>query len=252
MIRPGLQHSRWISGIVGLLLSVSCAPAASEDSSPCASGFVRNEQGLCRAEACLMPGPEALRTATLGGTAGTQFSVGDTLVLEGTHFSASSGQNTITFDGVPATSVTGDPADPTRRLFVVVPAGIPDAPLKSDDAPKSGVCIQAQGATSALGATSITVTPPRPLQPMISAVAPETQNEGGEITLTGANFTADAVVKIRNVSAAVVRTSSTEIVVTVPDFPDILIGTPVPSSIKLILPAGGQAVFGGVFRVRGQ
>jgi len=194
----------------------------------------------------------ALRTVMLSGTAATRFAVGDTVVLEGLNFSAKPAQNTVTFDGVPATSLSLDPADPTRRLFAVVPVGIPDAPVQTADTAKSGVCIQALAEKASVGATSITVAPPLPLQPMIKSVSPDTQREGGEITIMGASFTASSVVKIRDLSAAVVRSSSTEIVVTVPDFLDIQAGALVPSAVKIIVPEGGQAIFSGSFRVRGQ
>lgn len=255
-LRPMRRPIPWTFGVVGVFCLVSCGSSTPEEPSntpgPCAPGFARNQQGLCRAEACLMPGPMTLRTSTLGGAAATRFAVGETVVVEGSGFLAGSGMNTVTFDGVPASSLLSDPADPTRRLFAVVPSGIPGAPTQSGDAERADVCVVVQSASSALGSTSIAVAPTLSQQPVIKTVSPDVQTEGGEITVTGSGFGASAIVKIRDISAPVVRGSSTELVVTVPDFPDVLAGPPVSSSLKVFVAGGGQAVYPGRFLVRGQ
>lgn len=194
--------------------------------------------------------PTIIQAETATGTVATSFPVNGTMVLVGANFSANAAQNMVKFDGTPAT-VTVDPADPTRRLFVVVPTGILGAPVASTDPPKPGVIVTLQTPIGSPATLTITVDPPLSTQPKISTVTPPTQYEKEDITIVGVNFSASAQVLIRDVAATIVSATATQIVATVPDFADILPGSPVTASLKVIIPGGGEDTFTGTFRVRG-
>ena len=194
--------------------------------------------------------PTITRTERPNGTTATAFAVGTTMVIVGTNFSATAGQNTVRFATVTQAS-TPDPSDPTRRLLVVVPTGIPGAPVNSGDAALAGVTVSVTRTGSATTATTtITVNPPVASQPTISTVTPGTAFETANITITGTNFTAGAQVFIRNVSATVVSVNATTIVATVPNFVDILPGPPVTVSLRVLLTNGSEVNFTGL-RVSG-
>lgn len=198
------------------------------------------------------PQPTIAGTETLDGTSETDFAVNDTLVIVGTNFSANAAQNFVTFNDTRATQVSGDPADPTRRLFVTVPTGIPGAPVNPGDGPLSNVVVRVRNVISNLSAmTSINVTAPVGNAPSIVAIEPSIQFEGEDISITGANFSPDSQVTIRDVSAVIVSTSASEIVATVPQFNDIASGALVPAKLVVTIPGVGSAAFAGTFRVRG-
>jgi hypothetical protein len=182
----------------------------------------------------------------------SRFAVGGTMVIVGTNFSATASQNMVMLDNTPAT-VTNDPADPTRRLLVMVPTGIPGAPVNAADPPKSGVVVKVQTPTGPPATTTITVTAPVAGQPTIASVTPLIQFETRDITIDGTNFTATATVLIRGVTATIVGTpTAAQIVATVPTFGDILPGgAPVPAAVIVSVPGVGDATFSGTFRVRG-
>lgn len=196
------------------------------------------------------PAPIITHTETLIGNISTTFPVGGTMVLVGSNFDAIAALNTVTFDNRHGI-VTNDPADPTRRLYVVVPSGIPGAPVNIGDNPKSNVVIQVQTTSSTTATATITVTAPLEAQPSIVSVEPSSQYEGEKITIIGANFTDSLQVLIRDKVADISSISPTQIIATVPDFPDIIPGPPVPASLKISIPDDGEANFGGVFKVRG-
>jgi hypothetical protein len=197
------------------------------------------------------PAPTITQTETPTGTVSTTFAVNATLVIVGTNFSATASQNTVTFDNVPA-PVTADPADPTRRLSVTVPTGIPGAPVNPGDPSRPNVVVRVQTTASTPATTTITVSAPVAGQPTISTVTPGTQFEGSNVTIAGTNFVASTQVLIRGVAATIVTRTLTQIVATVPDFPDILPGgAPVPASLTVSVPGVGDATFAGTFRVRG-
>jgi hypothetical protein len=172
------------------------------------------------------------------------------MVIVGTNFSATASQNTVTLNNVPAT-VFSDPADPTRRLLVVVPTGIPGAPVNPGDADLLNVTVRVQTPAATPATTTITITAPVAGQPTISSVTPATQFEGSNITIAGANFAATTQVLIRGTAASIVSRTLTEVVATVPNFPDILPGAVVPASLTVSVPGVGEATFTGTFRVRG-
>lgn len=195
--------------------------------------------------------PTVTRAEKPDGTTATAFAVGSTMVIVGTNFSATAAQNTVKFDTV-TTPATPDPADPTRRLLVVVPTGIPNAPVNSGDAARPGVVVSVKrGDNATTATTTITVNAPVASQPTIANVAPATQFETLNITITGTNFTAGAKVFIRDQAATVVSVAATQIVATVPNFGDIQSGgAPVAASLRVALSNGAEATFTG-FRVRG-
>ena len=200
--------------------------------------------------------PTITRTETAAGSLSTSFAVGATVAIVGTGFSATASQNTVTFNDRPAASVANDPADPTRRLLVVVPTQIPGAPVNTGDAPLNGVVLRVSTAGAGQVQTTITVTAPVPNQPTITQISPLIQDEGANITITGTNFASNTQVRIRNTMATIVGTpTATTIVATVPQFADILAGTPpVPAAVVVSVPASPTPLevgFSGTFRVRG-
>ncbi len=230
---------------LALALSFVAGCGGSEAELACPAGFVRNDLSQCQSATC-EAGPVTVETKTLSGEAATRFAVGDIVLVSGGPFDLSA-TTVVTFDGVPAT-VSGDPADPSRRLFATIPKGILDAPTQGAAA-KKGVCVQVETKAGTRGATSITLDAARPSAPVITSVTPPTPSEGEELTISGEGFGPDAVVLLHEVRAIVVRTSSTELVVRVPDFNDILAGSPVPATLKVLLPDGSHALSG--IRVRG-
>lgn len=197
------------------------------------------------------PAPTITGTETPTGTATTRFAVNATMIIVGTNFSATSSQNLVTFDGTPATTVTVDPNDPTRRLQVVVPTGIPEAPVEPGDPDRAGVVVRVQTAGSAAATTTVTVAAPVPEQPTIVSISPSTQFEGEDITIVGTNYAESVQVLIRSVQATVVSRTPTQLVATVPQFSDILSGALVPVSVTVSVPEVGDVTFPGTFRVRG-
>ncbi|MGH9238575.1 MAG: IPT/TIG domain-containing protein [Vicinamibacterales bacterium] len=174
------------------------------------------------------PPPTITRTENLGGIAQSSFRVGETLVIFGNNFSLTTSQNSVSFDGTPAASVTSDPADPTRRLRVVVPTGIPGAPVNPPDPAKPGVVISVSVGGSAAATVAITVNPPSAVpQPTITNINPKAQFVNQNVTIAGTNYSS---IQSRNlvrigttnpVNATVVSSTTTQIVFTVPDLPDL-------------------------------
>ncbi len=197
------------------------------------------------------PPPTITRTETITGTATTSFPVNGSLVIVGTNFNATASQNIVTFDNVAAT-VTSDAADPTRRLIVGIPAGIPGAPVNSGDPARPGVVLSVRKTGGEPVTTTVTLTAPVAGMPTIGSVDNASPFEGTNITITGTNFTPAAQVLIRGQIATIVGTpTSTTIVATVPNFVDITPGTPVPVSLAVNIPTVGATTFNGTFRVRG-
>lgn len=200
-----------------------------------------------------VPAPTITRFETAGGVAGATFAVGTTMVIVGTNFSATAAQNTVLFNTRSAPA-TPDPVDPTRRLVVVVPTGIPGGPVNPGDPALNNVAVSVTRSGNGTAASaSITVNAPSATTPTIATVAPASQFETQNITITGTNFGAGVQVFIRNTAATVVSATTTQIVATVPDFADVLPGPPVAASVRVSVPPGGnanEATFNG-FSVRG-
>lgn len=229
------------------LLASACAePSLPDEPSPPINPPLR-----CDATPPLVPST-IMRLETLSGTAATSFAVGAPMAIVSTGFSADQSQNLVTFNDTPA-MLMGDPSDPTRRLLVVVPTGIPCAPSNPGEPARNGVVVKVQSPLGGTASASITVTAPVTLQPRITAVAPLTQTETGNITITGLNFTPQATVSIRGMAAPIVGTpTATEIVAQVPDFGDILAGTAVPATVSVSVPGAGDSIlFNEALRIRG-
>lgn len=187
---------------------------------------------------------------TIAGAAASSFPVGSTLVIVGNRFNSNTALNIVTFDGVSA-SLTADPSDPTRKLLVQVPAGIPDAPVNDASPSKTGVVVSIRTGSGSPATATITLTAPLSQQPNIISVVPASQFENDNITISGTNFTNKVKVFIRDRDATIVNVTTTKIIVKVPDFEDILSGSLVPSSIKVVVEGNGDDTFMGTFRVRG-
>lgn len=189
-------------------------------------------------------------TETLGGSNATEFAVGENMVLVGNNFSANASQNIVTFDGVRAL-VSGNAADPTRRLFVEVPTGIPDGPVNPGDI-KENVVVIVRHAISNLSATvQVDVSAPIPNSPTITSLSHSLRFEGQNLIITGTNFTAESVVTIRDEEAEVVQFTSTTLEIVVPEFDDIPGNAVVPASVVVNNPGVGSAIFSGSFSVMG-
>ncbi|HEX2076799.1 MAG TPA: IPT/TIG domain-containing protein [Longimicrobium sp.] len=171
------------------------------------------------------PAPTITRTETATGTPTTTFRVGDTMAIVGTNFSVVAAQNTVTFDGVPAASVSSDPSDPSRRLLVGVPNNIPDAPADPDDPSKSGVVVAVSTGGASVTTTITVAAPPGEPQPQISGFTPTAQFVGSNVTINGANFSTNPsrnIVRFGTTNAqAIVSATATQIVATVPNFSDL-------------------------------
>lgn len=206
--------------------------------------------------------PTITRTETPTGTVTNSFAVGSSLVIVGLNFSATASQNTVTFNDVPAATVTVDVGDATRRLIVTVPSSIPGAPTSSGGAPLAGVVLRVATPNTTPATTTVTITAPVPAQPTITGVSPALVLENADITITGTNFTQNASVLFRvgnntPVNATVSSRNATQIVARVPNFPEILPGPPTAVTLMVSVPnqANPQqplvATFQGSFSVVG-
>jgi hypothetical protein len=198
-----------------------------------------------------VPDPTVSGTQTAGGVVGNSFPAGGTLVIVGTNFSATASRNSVTFNGVPAASVVPLPSDPTRRLQVVIPPGIPGAPTAPGNPPLANVSVVVRvSGSSAAPTASITIVAPAPAQHTIGAVSPGTQFEGQPITITGTNFTAVAQVFIRDVLATSTFNGPTSLSASVPNFPDVQTNALVAAPVRVEIAGNASTVFNG-FNVRG-
>ncbi len=198
-----------------------------------------------------VPAPTVTGTQTPGGIGATAFAVGSTMVIVGTNFSPTASQNTVRFNTVTATSVIPDPADPTHRLQVVVPTGVPGAPSAPGNPPLPGVSVSVSVTGNAAAPTAtITINAPVAAQHAITSVAPGLQFETQNITITGTNFVASAQVFIRNVAATTVFQNATSLTATVPNFADVATNAVVAAPVRVVIAGNSDAVFNG-FSVRG-
>jgi hypothetical protein len=173
------------------------------------------------------------------------------MVIVGTNFNATASQNTVRFNTVPATSVIPDPADPSHRLQVVIPTGIPGAPSTPGNPPLPGVTVSVSvTGNAAAPMTTITINAPVPSQHTITSVAPGIQFETQTITITGTNFVSSAQVFIRNVAAASVFQNATSLSATVPSYADVPTNAVVAAPLRVVIAGNSDAVFNG-FSVRG-
>jgi hypothetical protein len=181
------------------------------------------------------PTPIVQRTETLTGTVTSTFRVGETLVIVGSGFNVATGLNTVTFDGQPAASIASDPANPTGRLRVVVPTGIPGGPVNPGDPAKPNVQLAVRNSGSTPAIFPITVDAPSGVpMPSITGFTPPQQFVGSNVTVNGANFSnvlARNVVTLNGTAATVVTATPAQIVFTVPNLPGL--GLPSGSSLSV-------------------
>jgi hypothetical protein len=174
------------------------------------------------------PPPAITRTETVTGTVTSSFRVGESLVIVGSGFNIAAGLNTVTIGGQPVATVQPDPANPTQRLIVAVPTGIPGAPVNPTDPPLPNVQVAVRNQGSTPGTFTITVLPPSgvPL-PDIIDFSPSQQFVGSNVTIGGANFSS---VLARNIvtlastpptAAVLVSATTDQIVFTVPNLPGL-------------------------------
>jgi hypothetical protein len=198
-----------------------------------------------------VPPPTITGAQTPGGTNANAFAAGAAMVIVGTNFNATASQNTVRFNNVLATSVTPDAADPTRRLLVVIPPGIPGAPSAPGNPTLNNVTISVSvTGNTTTPTTTISITAPAAAQHTIGSVTPGTQFETQGITITGTNFTATAQVFIRNTGAAATFVNATTITAIVPNFADVLPNALVAAQVRVEIAGNASAVF-NPFNVRG-
>ncbi len=194
------------------------------------------------------PAPTISGTETLGGNASSSFAVGSDLLVVGTGFSATGAQNSVTFNGISA-AVTPAPDNPTRRLIVRVPTGIPGAPAAPGDPDLPNVTLSVRIGSGEAATATVTLAAPSPQQPSIDAITPSPQFEGQTATLTGSNLDAGTQVRIEGIDVPVVDTRPTQIDVTVPDL-GLTAGVTVRVSLAVSNDGASWTNFGGDFRVR--
>ncbi|MBL0744139.1 IPT/TIG domain-containing protein [Chryseolinea lacunae] len=131
----------------------------------------------------------------------TEGNVGSEVTITGSNFSATSGNNAVTFSGVPATVLSAT----ETTLVAKVPANATTGPV--------AVTVNGHTATGpefkVLTATALA----------ISSIEPTSGVAGIEVTLTGTGFSGTAasnVVKINGVQAEVKTASATQLVIIVP------------------------------------
>jgi hypothetical protein len=198
------------------------------------------------------PPPAIIRTETLTATVTSSFRVGESFVIVGSGFNVAAGLNSVTIGGQPVATVLPDPANPTQRLIVAVPTGIPGAPVNPTDPPLPNVQVAVRNQGSTPGTFTITVLPPSavPLPDIISFL-PSSQFVGSNVTIGGANFSSDITRNIVTLSstpptnAVVVSANTGQIVFTVPDLPGL--GAPSGSTLSVFITvtvndSGGTAI----------
>lgn len=151
-------------------------------------------------------------------TPATRFAVGTGMIIMGINFDVVSSNNEVTFAGQTAT-VTPSAFEPTRRIHVVVPTGIPGAPTASGQADLTGVTIVVRNTVTARQTTTTCTiaAPPEIAPPHISSIPAGPHLVGSPVTITGTGFS--AVAAENNVffdgTPAAVPTTASEISLTV-------------------------------------
>jgi protocatechuate 3,4-dioxygenase beta subunit len=134
----------------------------------------------------------------------TSGAVGDTVIISGANFSATTTNNTVTFNGITAT-VT---AATTTQLTVTVPSGASTG--------KIAVTVNGQTGTSS---NDFTVTTSSSTADLAITSFTSSGSAGSSIVITGTGFSTTAAsntVTINGVVATVVSATATQLVVTVP------------------------------------
>jgi len=130
--------------------------------------------------------------------------VGATVTIQGTGFSSTAGQDTVTFNGVAATISTAT----TTALVVTVPAGATSGPI----------AVSAPGG-SAISGSSFAVVAAGGGAPTITSFSPANGAAGTTLTVTGTNFDATASndrTKVNASFATVSSVNATTLTTTIP------------------------------------
>jgi hypothetical protein len=187
-----------------------------------------------------LPNPTITRFESIAGVPGTAFRVGDSFVIVGTNFATTAGQNAVNIGGMSA-NVVSDPGNPTQRLTVTVPVGIPGAPTTTGGAPLPNVPIIVTRAGSPPVTGTITVNGPAATPPPQIITFTQIAVVGGSMNITGSNFGATVALNRvflsgtpapgapplpagtppGTIPAAITSASATQIVITVPNFGDL-------------------------------
>lgn len=155
---------------------------------------------------------------TPAGTVATRFRVDEGMVITGANFDATPANNAVSFGGIGVTPLA-NANDPTRRLVLVVPRGIPGAPTAPGQADLPGVQIVVttpggQAATTCTIAAPSEIPPPR-----IDDIQPAFAGLGETVTITGSGFSATAAqnaVSFGGTSGTVLSGGTTSLSVRVP------------------------------------
>lgn len=165
------------------------------------------------------PPPPKIPTITgFSATALNPAPIGSQVEIDGTNFDTQLGNNQVTFAGVSAPPPSsGNP----QQLFVMVPTGIPGAPVNPGDKLAVPVIVTTTQGSSL--PQSCTIGPPLAVPlPVITGISPANPLGGTvnqDITITGTGFgstPANDQVGFENVSATPKSGSSTQLVVTIP------------------------------------
>ncbi len=164
------------------------------------------------------PNPTIAELRLPDDTVATRFAVGTGMIIIGTNFDVVSTNNEVTFAGQPAT-VTPSAVEPTTRIRVVVPTGIPGAPTAPGQDDLTGVSIVVRNTvTGRQTSTTCTIAPPPEIAtPHISSIESGVHIVGNSVTISGSGF---SEVEAENEvffdeTPAEVPTSSSEISLTV-------------------------------------
>lgn len=140
----------------------------------------------------------ALGITTFAPASGT---VGTTIIISGTSFSATPGNNLVKFNGTAA----GVTDATTTSLTVVVPS----------QATTGKITVEVNGNTATSSSDFTVLAPP----PTITGFTPASGIVGTSVTISGTNFNdnvVDNVVKFNNTTATITSATSTQLIVTVP------------------------------------
>ncbi|MDH5179221.1 MAG: hypothetical protein OEZ39_14575 [Gammaproteobacteria bacterium] len=157
------------------------------------------------------------------GTPSTSFSVGTGMIIIGSNFDPVSNNNSVTIGGV-VSQVTPSADDPTHKLRVTVPAGIPGAPTEPGQSPLSNVPIIVLNTITGLQATrTCTIDPPPAVPPpQILSIPAGPHLVGSSVVITGSGFSStlsENVVRfdvVQTETPGSISLDGTQLTVTVP------------------------------------
>lgn len=162
--------------------------------------------------------PTITELQTPDGTTTTTFAVGDGMVIVGTNFDPTPPNNAVSFNGI---SVTPKPNanDPTRRLIIVVPTGIPNAPSEPGQTSLEGVNIVVTTPVASASTTCTVAAPSATPPPQITGITPAFAPLSGSVTVNGTGFSTTAsenTVHFGDAAGTVTNANATSLTVDVP------------------------------------